>query len=97
MPPRTAGISSTGRPVSGEDFAAEAPRLLALPSGPFDTGTVLWPRADRYARMPVGKCRYSVPARLIGTRVRVRLTANELEVFDGSRLVAAPAAGGGRR
>ena len=38
--------------------------------------------------MPVGKCRYSVPARLIDTRVRVRLTANELEVFDGSRLVA---------
>ena len=77
------------RPATvGEDFAAEAPRLLALPSGPFDTGTVLWPRADRYGRVSVGKCRYSVPARLIEARVRVRLTANELEVFDGSRLVA---------
>ena len=28
--------------------------------------TVLWPRVDRYARISVGKCRYSVPARLIG-------------------------------
>ena len=72
----------------GEDFAAEAPRLGALPPGPFDTGTVLWPRADRYARVSVGKCRYSVPARLSGTLVRIRLTANELEVFDGSRLAA---------
>ena len=35
-----------------------------------------------------GKCRYSVPARLIGSRVRVMLSANELRVFDGSRLAA---------
>ena len=43
---------------------------------------------DRYARISVGKCRYSVPARLIGSRVRVMLSANELRVFDGSRLAA---------
>ena len=36
----------------------------------------------------MGKCRYSVPARLIGAAVRVRLTASELEVFEGSRRVA---------
>ncbi len=42
----------------GEDFAAEAPRLAALPGEPFDTAAVLWPRADRYARISVGKCRY---------------------------------------
>ena len=36
----------------------------------------------------MGKCRYSVPARLIGSRVRVMLSANELRVFDGSRLAA---------
>ena len=74
--------------TAGEDFAAEAPRLLGLPGEPFDTAAVLWPRADRFARISVGKCRYSVPARLIDTRVRVSLTANELRVFDGSRLVA---------
>ncbi|HEY5984936.1 MAG TPA: IS21 family transposase, partial [Streptosporangiaceae bacterium] len=73
----------------GQDFAAEAPRLLGLPAEPFDTAAVLWPRADRFARISVGKCRYSVPARLIDARVRVSLTANDLHVFDGPRLVAA--------
>ena len=71
------------------DFAAEQRFLSPLPGEGFDTGTVLWPRADKFARISVGKCRYSVPARLIGSRVRIRLTANELEVFDGSRKVAA--------
>jgi hypothetical protein len=70
------------------DFAAEQPLLGPLPGDGFDTGTVLWPRADKFARISVGKCRYSVPARMIGQRVRIRLTANELEVFDGSRKVA---------
>ena len=70
------------------DFAAEQGFLGPLPGDGFDTGTVLWPRADKFARISVGKCRYSVPARLIGARVRIRLTANELEVFDGSRKAA---------
>ena len=78
-----------GRAASiGEDFAAERGLLLPLPPGPFGTAAVLWPRVDRYARISVGKCRYSVPARLIGSRVRVMLSANELRVFDGSRLAA---------
>jgi transposase len=72
----------------GEDFAAERGRLLPLPPEPFATAAVLWPRADRYGRISVGKCRYSVPARLIGSRVRVMLSANELRVFDGARLAA---------
>jgi hypothetical protein len=70
------------------DFAAEAPLLAPLPADDFDTATVLWPRADKFARVSVGKCRYSVPARLIGKAVRVRLTASELHVFEGSRRVA---------
>jgi transposase len=73
----------------GEDFAAEQPFLLPLPGERFDTAAVLWPRAGRYARISVGKCRYSVPACLIGSRVRVVLSASELRVFDGSRLAAA--------
>jgi hypothetical protein len=36
----------------------------------------------------VRQCHYSVPARLIGQRVRVALSAEELRVFDGSRIVA---------
>jgi transposase len=70
------------------DFAVEAPLLRPLPAGGFDTGTTLWPKADRFARVTVGKCRYSVPARLIGKAVRVRLAANELTVFDGGKAVA---------
>jgi hypothetical protein len=78
-----------GRAASiGEDFAAERGLLLPLPPEPFATAAVLWPRVDRYARVSVGKCRYSVPARLIGSRVRVMLSANELRVFGGSRLAA---------
>jgi hypothetical protein len=71
-----------------QDFAAEQRFLAPLPGDVFDTGSVLWPRADKFARVSVGRCRYSVPARLIGARVRVKLTANELEVYDGSRKVA---------
>jgi transposase len=70
------------------DFAAEAPLLRPLPADGFDTGTTLWPRAGKFARISVGKCRYSVPARLIGKAVRVRLTASELTVFDGPAAVA---------
>ncbi len=62
--------------------------MLPLPPEAFDTAATLWPRVDRYARIAVGKCRYSVPACLIDSRVRVRLSANQLEVFDGSRLAA---------
>ena len=81
-------IAGAGRHASGEDFAAERGLLLPLPPEPFATAAVLWPRVDRYARVSVGKCRYSVPARLIGSRVRVMLSANELRVFDGCRLAA---------
>src|SRR6266516_1254483 len=73
----------------GEDFAAEAPLLAPLPAEPFDCAATAWPRVDRYARISLGKCRYSVPARLIDTRARVRLSANELRIFDGSQQVAA--------
>jgi transposase len=72
----------------GADFAAEAGLLRPLPAEAFGTATTLWCRVDRYARVTVGKCRYSVPARMIGWRARVRLTANELRAFDGSELVA---------
>jgi transposase len=79
-----------GRPATvGEDFAAERGLLLPLPSEPFATAAAAWPRVDRYARISVGKCRYSVPARLIGSRIRVMLSANELRAFDGPALAAA--------
>jgi hypothetical protein len=72
--------------TAAADFSAEAPLLRPVPAGGFDTGTVLWPRADKFARVSVGKCRYSVPARLIGKAVRVRLTASELHAAELGRL-----------
>ena len=76
------------RDTVAADFAKEAPLLRPLPADGFDTGTTLWPKADKFARVSVGKCRYSVPARLSGTAVRIRLGANELTVFEGGKAVA---------
>jgi transposase len=72
----------------GAGFAAEAPLLLALPADRFDTALSLSTRVDRYAQVTVRQCYYSVPARLIGARVRVSLSAEDLHIFDGSTLVA---------
>ena len=72
----------------GEHFAFEATVLRPLPREGFETGLVLTPRVDRYARITVRQCHYSVPARLIGHRVRAILRASELVVFDGRREVA---------
>jgi len=64
-----ADASEDGRRIAqraatvGEDFAAERQFLRPLPAEPFDTSATLWPRTDRYARISVGKCGYSVRAR----------------------------------
>jgi len=72
----------------GEDFALERLQLRALPGEQFETGLVLTPRVDRHARITVRQCHYSVPARLVGRRVRAVLRATELVVFDGRAQVA---------
>lgn len=72
----------------GADFAAERPLLAPLPAERFPTWLTLTPRVDRYAQVMVRCCQYSVPARLIGRRVTVRLSASELVVFDGKTQVA---------
>ena len=72
----------------GVDFALEAAQLRALPVERFEPGLLLNPRVDRHSRIMVRNNQYSVPARLIGRRVRVRLRSNELLVFDGPTLIA---------
>jgi hypothetical protein len=72
----------------GRDFAAEAPLLRALPGEPFEPGLTLTPRVDRYAQVMVRQCRYPVPVRLIGRRVRVLPRAGELLISEGRALVA---------
>jgi len=70
------------------DFAVEARVLLPLPAERFETGLTLSPRVDRHARVTVRQATYSVPARLIGQRVRALLRAEEVIVFDRRREVA---------
>lgn len=72
----------------GQDFATEQPLLRPVPADPFDPGLWLHPRVDRYARVTVRQCHYSVPASLIGRPVRVSLQASAVVVYDGRRLVA---------
>lgn len=80
-------IESRVRTV-GQDFAVEAPLLRPLPVEGFEAGLWLTPRVDRFARVTVRQCHYSVPVRLIGRRVRVRLAASDVVVFEGQREVA---------
>ena len=72
----------------GQSFALEQALLRPLPAEPFEIGLTLTPRVDRYSRITVRQCHYSVPARLIGHRVRAVLRASELLVFDGNKLIA---------
>jgi hypothetical protein len=73
---------------AGQDWALERPLLRPLPAEPFDTALTLTPRVDRYAQVMVRCCQYPVPARLIGHRVRVRLSASTVTIFDRAGVVA---------
>src|SRR6266540_1767181 len=75
----------------GEAFAAERAWLRPLPAEPFDPAREFAARVDAKARVCVLQSWYSVPARLAGRRVQVRLGADRLEVLDGARVVAAHA------
>lgn len=72
----------------GQDFQTEREHLAALPAERFDPGLVLHPRVDRSALITARSAKYSVPARLIGRKVRVSLRASELVVFDGRTIAA---------
>ena len=72
----------------GQHYAFEAPLLRPLPAELFETGLTLTPRVDRYARVTVRQCFYSVPARLIGHQIRGVLHASELVLFNRHTQVA---------
>ena len=79
----------TGRPITvGAAFAAERTTLMALPSETFDPARLLLDRVDKRARISVRQCYYSVPARYVGRRLSVRLSARTVQVFDGPKQVA---------
>jgi transposase len=72
----------------GADWALERALLRPLPDEPFDTALTLTPRVDRYAQVMVRCNQYSVPARFIGHRLRVKLSASTVTVFDRNAVVA---------
>lgn len=78
-----------GRPTSiGFDFETERGLLAPLPVDEYDSGIDLTPVVHRNGRVTVRQCYYSVPAKFIGMKVRVKLRANEVWVFDGRTVVA---------
>lgn len=72
----------------GQDYHAELPHLAPLPADDFDPGLILHPRVDRSALITVRMVKYSVPAHLIGQRVRVSLRASCVVVFEGRTVLA---------
>lgn len=72
----------------GQAAARELPLLSPLPIEGFDISAALSCRVDPKARVCVRQSYYSVPVRLAGRTVTVRLGARELRVLDGSRVVA---------
>jgi transposase len=76
------------RTTVGADFTAERPYLLPLPAEPFDVARMLTARVDHKARICVRQCYYSVPARLAGWTVNVRLGATMVEIRSGGQVVA---------
>lgn len=72
----------------GQEWAIERALLRPLPDEPFDTTLTLTPRVDRYAQVMVRCNQYSVPARFIGHRVRVKLSSTAVRVFDRDAVVA---------
>src|SRR3954447_16919622 len=83
----TAG-SATARSTSGNTSRFEADLLRPLPGEVFETGLSLTPRVDRYARVTVRQCHYSVPARLIGHLVGAGLRPWELLLSQGGARAA---------
>lgn len=72
----------------GHDWAFEKTLLRPMPDEPFDTALTLTPRVDRYAQVMVRCNQYSVPARFIGHRLWVKLSASAVTVYDRTAVVA---------
>jgi transposase len=83
------GRRIVGRAVTvGEAWAQERPLLRRLPADPFDAADTATPRVDAKSLVTVRQNRYSVPVRLAGLRVSVRIGAREITVSHAGTVVA---------
>jgi hypothetical protein len=71
----------------GERLLEERRHLRALPAAPIPAYTTLTARVRRWSTIRVLDRTYSLPSRLIGERVTVRLYADHLEVYYRERLM----------
>lgn len=71
-----------------ELFATESPRLKPLPAWRPPVQRIHNRIADIEGHINVHCFRYEVPTRYIGRRLVVRETKNEIQIFDGPRIVA---------
>ena len=87
-------LSDLGRTITGHHetvghtAARERELLLPLPSEPFDVAEISRPRVDAKSRVVAKTNRYSVPVRLVGRLVDVRLTPLEVEISHQGQVVA---------
>ena len=88
MTPMTIDGSPTVPTVLAKTGGSRSCCCVRLPSEPFDTALTLTPRVDRYAQVMVRCNQYSVPARFIGHRLRVKLSASAVTVYDRTTVVA---------
>ncbi len=68
-------------------FEQERPELQPLPAAPLALCRLLEVTVSRFSTIAVQGNLYSVPSRLIGTTIRVRVWAETLECFVGPELV----------
>jgi hypothetical protein len=71
----------------GERLAEERRQLRPLPAAPIPAYTTLAARVRRWSTITVQGHIYSLPSRLIGERVTVRIYAEQLEVYYREQLV----------
>ncbi|MGH2904363.1 MAG: IS21 family transposase [Solirubrobacteraceae bacterium] len=78
-----------GRPEPvGEMLARERALLADLPAEPHCTAEEASPRVDSKALATVRQNRYSVPARLVGMRVRAQVGARQIAIWHDGAIVA---------
>ena len=83
------GRRIVGRAVTvGEAWAWSGRCLRPLPGERFDAAETASPRVDAKSLVTVRQNRYSVPVRLAGLRVSVRIGAREITVSHAGELVA---------
>lgn len=70
-----------------EALAQERLQLRPLPSAPIPDYTIVFSTVRKWSTLRVGRKTYSVPSRLIGHRVEVRLRPETLEVLYRGQLV----------